>query len=55
MIALDWLRDRLAMRLGFVHFMGGLLFAGLHEFEVADDGVSYWSTAHCMSECHQSH
>ena len=39
-MALDWLPASVATRLGFVHFfMGDPVFAGLHEFEVADDGV----------------
>jgi hypothetical protein len=39
-MALDWLPASVATRLGFVHFfIGDPVFAGLHEFEVADDGV----------------
>jgi hypothetical protein len=53
-MALDWLPASVATRLGFVHFfMGDPVFAGLHEFEVADDGVP---PDRCpdVSECCQS-
>jgi hypothetical protein len=55
-MALDWLPQSLATRLGFVHFfMGDPVFAGLHEFEVADDGGSYRTAAQYVSERWQSH
>ena len=55
-MALDWLPQSLARRLGFVHFfMGDPVFAGLHEFEVADDGGSYRTVAQYVSEPCQSH
>ena len=56
LMALDWLPPSIVTRLGFVQFfIGDPVFAGLHESEVADDGVSYWTTANYMSECHRSH
>jgi hypothetical protein len=55
-MALHWLPKSVATRLGFVHFfMGDPVFAGLHEFEVADDGSSYRTAAQYVSECCQSH
>ena len=55
-MALDWLPRSLARRLGFVDFfIGDPLFAGLHQVEVADDGGSYRTTAHYVSEYHQRH
>jgi hypothetical protein len=54
--ALDWLPRSLARRLGFVQFfMGDPVFAGLHEFEVADDGGSYRTAAQYVSEACQTH
>jgi hypothetical protein len=56
LMALDWLPKSVATRLGFVHFfIGDPVFAGLHEFEVADDGGSYRTAAQYVSECCQSH
>lgn len=55
-MALGWLPESLARRLGFVHFfIGDPFFAGLHRFEVADDGGSYRTAAQYVSECCQSH
>ena len=55
-MALDWLPRSLATRLGFVDFfIGDPLFAGLHRVEIADDGGSFRTTAHYVSECHQRH
>jgi hypothetical protein len=55
-MALDWLPKSIATRLGFVHFcIGDPVFAGLHEFEVGDDGGSYRTAAQYVSECCQTH
>jgi hypothetical protein len=55
-MALDWLPESIATRLGFVHFfMGDPVFAGLHQFEVAEDGGSYRTAAQYVSEACQSH
>jgi len=55
-MALAWLPKSLARRLGFVHFfIGDPVFAGLHEFEVADDGGSYRTAAQYVSESCQTH
>ena len=55
-MALDWLPGSVAGRLGFVHFfIGDPLIAGLHRFEVADDGGPCRTCAHDASECHQRH
>lgn len=55
-MALDWLPESVATRLRFVHFfIGDPVFAGLHEFEVADDGGSYRTAAQYVSECLQRH
>jgi hypothetical protein len=54
--ALDWLPRSLARRLGFVYFfIGDPVFAGLHEFEVADDGGSYRTASQYVSEACQIH
>ena len=48
--------ESVATRLRFVHFfIGDPVFAGLHEFEVADDGGSYRTAAQYVSECLQRH
>jgi hypothetical protein len=55
-MALSWLPGPLARRLGFVHFfIGDPVFAGLHQFEVADDGGSYRTCAQYVSEGCQTH
>ena len=55
-MALDWLPKSIATRLGFVHFfIGDPVFAGLHEFEVADDGGSYRTAPQYVSESCQTH
>jgi len=55
-MALDWLPESIATRLGFVHFfVGDPVFAGLHELEVADDGGSYRTVAQYVSESCQRH
>jgi hypothetical protein len=55
-MALDWLPKSIATRLGFVHFfIGDPVFAGLHGFEVADDGGSYRTAAQYVSESCQTH
>jgi hypothetical protein len=56
MMALDWLPKSIATRLGFVHFfIGDPFFAGLHRFEIADDGGSYRTAAQYVSESCQIH
>jgi hypothetical protein len=55
-MALDWLPKSVARRLGFVHyFIGDPVFAGLHEFEIADDGGSYRTSSQYVSESCQTH
>jgi hypothetical protein len=55
-IALDWLPESVATRLGFVHFfVGDPVFAGLHELEVADDGGSFRTVPQYVSESCQHH
>jgi hypothetical protein len=55
-MALDWLPESIARRLGIVDFfMGDPVFAGLHELEVADDGGSYRNVAQYVSEYCQRH
>ena len=56
LMALDWLPVSIATRLGFVQFfIGDPIFAGLHEFEVAADGISYRTIAHYVTEGQQRH
>jgi hypothetical protein len=55
-IALDWLPSSLARRLGFVQFfIGDPVFAGLHDFEVAEDGDSMRTSPHYVTEHQQIH
>jgi hypothetical protein len=55
-MALNWLPRRLATRLGFVHFfIGDPVFAGLHQFEVAEDGGSLRTSPQYVTEGQQSH
>jgi hypothetical protein len=55
-MALDWLPESMASRLGFVHFfIGDPVFAGLHKVEVAHDGGSFRTADQYVSERLQSH
>jgi hypothetical protein len=55
-IALDWLPQSIATRLGFVHFfIGDPVFAGLHKVEVAHDGGSFRTIEQYVSERLQGH
>jgi hypothetical protein len=55
-MALDWLPKSVATRLGFVHFfVGDPVFAGLHRFEVAEDGGSLRTSPQFVTEGQQSH
>ena len=55
-MALDWLPEPIATRLGFVHFfIGDPVFAGLHQVELAHDGGSFRTCAQYVSECLQRH
>lgn len=55
-MALNWLPESVARRLGFVHFfVGDPVFAGLHRFDVAADGGSFRTASQYVPERLQSH
>jgi hypothetical protein len=55
-MALNWLPESVAGRLGFVHFfVGDPVFAGLHRFEVAADGGSFRTVSQYVPARLQSH
>jgi hypothetical protein len=55
-MALSWLPQPLASRLGFVHFfIGDPVFAGLHRVKLAPEGGSYRTVPQYVSESWQRH
>ena len=55
-MAFNWLPESVARRLRFVHFfMGDPVFAGLHQFDVADERGSFRTPSQYVAEACQTH